>query len=155
MKFAVANCASFRTDSSNQQRCIKCSSKLVPSKDQLSCVINCPSDCQACSDSVTCTTCNSGYTLTSAKNCSKNVCTSPRCTLCAANQTCSACDGYSTISGGSCIVASCSTPNCSLCLVGSNECEVCADGYALNTWNNKCISTSISGCVKVVDFANQ
>lgn len=150
----VTNCVSFMIDSSNQLRCIKCDSNLMPSKDQLSCVLNCRSDCQACSNSLTCTTCKPGFTLSSG-NCIKNNCTNTRCTLCATNSTCLACDGYSTLSGGSCVAASCSSPHCSLCLVGSAECEVCAEGYALNTWSHECIQTPISGCLQVLDYSQR
>jgi hypothetical protein len=140
-------------DSSNQLRCVKCSGSLVPSGDRLSCVLNCPSDCQACSDSLTCTTCNSGFTIAMG-NCTKNNCTRAHCALCAADQTCAVCDAYSTLSNGSCVV-SCSAAHCSLCLQGSSECEVCADGYSLNAWNNECIPSPISGCQKVVDFSQR
>lgn len=149
----VTNCASFMIDSSNQLKCVRCGGGLVPSADGLTCVVNCPSDCAACSDSLTCTTCKTGFTLASG-NCSKNNCTHAHCTLCAADQTCSACDAHSALSNGSCVVT-CSAPHCLLCLHGSSECELCAEGYSLNTWNNECIPSPISGCLKVVDFSQQ
>jgi len=131
-------------DSSNELKCIQCGSGLIPSGDQLSCVINCPLNCLNCSNSTNCQVCASGYAQSEGK-CTKNSCNSSRCSLCTQNNTCLQCDQYSSLSNGTC-QTSCGLANCSLCKLNSTECEKCENGFSLNSWNKRCISSPINNC---------
>jgi hypothetical protein len=139
-------------DPSNQLKCVQCSLGLVPSGDGFSCVLNCPSGCLNCTDAI-CSLCKAGYSLILG-NCTLDNCSSSNCLLCDSNQSCLQCDSYSTLTNGVCRLT-CSIPSCSLCKSNSNECEICASGFTVNSWSNRCIITPIANCLKVLDYSQQ
>jgi hypothetical protein len=110
--------------------CIKCSTNLVPTKDQFQCMVdifNCNNitNCISC-NSNTCLTCIIGYTFSlNSSVCLLNSCNITNCFLCSFDSSCFRCFSNYTLSNGACIPGTCNLINCLICKPSSQFCDIC------------------------------
>lgn len=114
-----------------------------------SCVLCQISNCLSCSNSTTCNSCLSGYSVTASGGCLQ--CSIPSCLSCTTNNFCSACqNGLSISTGGTCVI--CQNTGCALCS-SDNVCRQCINGMqAVNAQVGiGCVTCSIPNCATCSD----
>ena len=137
---SVSNCLSC----SSKNYCATCSKGFFAINGVCRCY--CPDNCQVCySPCSSCTSCYSGYLLTSS-GCQfgSTLCSDPYCLTCSSYSYCNSCKTGAYVYLGSCY---CYCPDkcqtCSTC----DSCKVCKAGYQLNS-NSLCVYSSVTCTIK-------